>query len=279
MPTIAETLQEAERRLAETSDFPRLDAEVLLAHVLEVDRSHLRAWPERTVRPEALERYRGLLERRRRGEPVAYLTGRREFWSLPLYVTADVLIPRPETELLVELALAHLPPRPGPAVADLGTGSGAVAVAMARECPHCRIVATDVAETALAVARWNAEQLGLANIDFRHGSWFEPLAGERFDLIVSNPPYVADDDAHLRRGDLPHEPRLALAAGPEGLDALSIITAQAGAHLVAGGWLLVEHGHDQGPAVRRLLAAGGFKEVATERDLAGLDRVSLGRRP
>lgn len=279
MPTtIATLLKTAEARLTGLSDSPRLDAEILLAHCLEVNRSHLRAWPEKAVDGDPLARFEGLLDRRFRGEPVAYLTGQREFWSIPLRVTPEVLVPRPETELLVELAIAHLPANTTARIADLGTGSGAIAIAIARECPHCKVVATDMAETALAVARWNAETLGLRNIELKLGHWFEALGDDRFDLILSNPPYIREDDPHLYQIDVRFEPPHALVSGKDGLDALRVLADGARHHLETGGWLLLEHGYDQGEAVRRLLHRAGFSAVETAADLAGQDRATFGRR-
>src|SRR5690606_29533287 len=222
-------------------------------------------------------RFEALVARRAAGEPVAYLVGTRGFWRLELAVTPDTLVPRPETELLVELALARIDPRAAARVADLGTGSGAIALAIAGERPRARVVATDASAAALEVARANAAALGLGNVEFRHGDWWAPLAGERFALVASNPPYIADGDAHLAQGDLRFEPRAALASGADGLDAIRAIVAGAPAHLRDGGWLLVEHGWEQGAAVRALFEAAGFDEVATERDLEQRDRVTLGR--
>lgn len=211
---------------------------------------------------------------------MAYLLGRRGFWTLDLAVGPDTLIPRPETELLVEQALQRLPSGQPCRVADLGTGSGAIALAIASERPLAQVVATDRSAAALAVARRNAEALGLASrVGFREGDWFAPLAGERFGLVASNPPYIREGDPHLGQGDLRHEPPSALASGADGLDALRAIVAGAPGHLEPGGWLLLEHGHDQGPAVRALLSDAGFVDVATVPDLEGRDRVGLGRRP
>ena len=256
------------------------EAALLLLSVLDRPRAWLFAHGDAGVAPESDARFQRLVARRAAGEPVAYLLGRRGFWSLDLAVTPDTLIPRPETELLVEQALSRLDPGTPARVADLGTGSGAIALAIASERPLAQVVATDRSEAALAVARGNASTHGLADrVAFRAGDWFTPLAGERFDLVASNPPYVAEGDPHLGQGDLRHEPPLALSSGPDGLDAIRAIVAAAPAHLVPGGWLLLEHGFDQGPAVRALLRARGFDGVATARDLEGRERVSLGRRP
>jgi len=254
------------------------DAELLLAHALGRSRSWLYAHRDDPVDPADAERFRALVARRAAGEPVAYLTGRRGFWSFDLRVTPDTLIPRPETELLVELALARIPPEAqAPRLADLGTGSGAIALALAHERPRARVVAVDLRPGALEVARANAAELGLPNVEFRQGHWLAPLAGERFDLIASNPPYIAEGDPHL--DDLRHEPAPALSSGHDGLDAIRTIAREAPAHLVTGGWLLLEHGWDQGDAVRGILVAAGFTEVMTDRDLEDRDRVTCGRWP
>ncbi len=253
------------------------DAEQLLAHVLRRPRSWLFAHGDESLDAQASADFAALLARREAGEPVAYLTGRRGFWRFDLQVTADTLIPRPETELLVELALALLPPDTPARVADLGTGSGAIALAIAHERPRATVIATDASDRALAVAARNAQALGLTNLDFRHGDWMTPLGNERFALIASNPPYIADGDPHLAA--LRHEPRKALTSGADGLDDIRRIVARAPAHLLSGGWLLLEHGFDQGGAVRGLLQAAGFVDVATHQDLEARDRITLGRLP
>ncbi len=267
------------RLLADSSASPRLDAEVLLAHALGRSRTQLFIARTDAVDPAAADRYLALIGERRGGRPVAQLTGSREFWSLALAVTPDVLTPRPETELLVERALARLPARGGASVLDLGTGSGAIALAIATERPDCTVVATDCSAAALAVARGNATAIGCDRVRFAAGNWFTAVGGGTFDLIVSNPPYIADHDWAATDAELRFEPRVALAAGPDGLDALRIIAAGAPAHLAPGGWLLVEHGAGQAPAVRELAARAGFECIATTADLAGLPRVTEGRRP
>lgn len=259
---------------------PEDEAVLLLLHVLVRPRAWLYAHGDDRLAADAAHRFEQLVARRSAGEPVAYLVGSRGFWTLDLAVTPDTLIPRPETELLVEQALARLDAGTPARVADLGTGSGAIALAIASERPRARVVATDRSEAALAVARGNAMANGLGDrVEFRAGDWFAPLAGKRFDLVASNPPYIAAGDPHLGQGDLRHEPPSALASGPDGLDAIRTIVAAAPEHLLAGGWLLLEHGFDQGPAVRALLQAAGFDQVATVPDLEHRDRVSLGRRP
>jgi len=249
-----------------------LDAQLLLAHALGTTRGRLLSHPELAVEAPAAERFAVLIARRAAGEPLAYLTGARDFWSLRLMVSPAVLVPRPETELLVERAL-RLRPAPQACVADLGTGSGAVALALASERPHWRLTATDVSAEALTVARANATRLGIT-LDFRQGSWFEPLAGCRFDLLVSNPPYVAADDPAMTSAALAHEPRLALTPGADALACLRAIVRGAPQHLIRGGWLVLEHGAQQGEQLRAELVLAGFGYVRSHRDLAGHERVT-----
>ena len=255
----------------------RAEAEILLAHVLGKPRSWLIAHADDPLDAGVAADFEALVARRVAGEPVAYLTGRRGFWTLELEVTPATLIPRPETELLVELALAKLPPEGAPRVVDLGTGSGAIALAIARECPHARVVATDASEAALAVARDNAAANRVRNVTFVHGDWFAPLAGAAFEVVVANPPYIRTDDPHLNQGDLRFEPAAALASGPDGLRDIRRIVGGARAHLAPGGWLLFEHGWDQAAAARGLLEAAGYGDVFTAQDLESRDRVSGGR--
>jgi len=277
MTRCCDALAELRRRFAAVSASPALDAELLLAQVLGARRSALAADPARELAPAEAAALESLAARRLRGEPLAYLTGRREFWSLELEVTPDVLVPRPETELLVERALAALAGIPAPAVLDLGTGSGAVALAIARERPDAAVTAVDASAAALAVARANAARLAIANVRFRRGSWYAPIAGARFELVVANPPYLAADDPALAA--LACEPRAALVSGPTGLEALARVCAGAPSVLAAGGALLTEHGAGQGAAVRARMADAGFTGVATHRDLAGRERVTEGRLP
>lgn len=255
------------------------DAERLLMHVLQRDRTWLFAHAGDRLQPDAAQRFQSLLARRASGEPVAYLTGRRGFWKQDLLVTPATLIPRPETERLVELALQRIPAAAPVRVADLGTGSGAIALAIAAERPRATVIATDASRDALDVARANAAAHGIDNVEFRLGDWWAPLAGERFDLVAGNPPYIAEGDAHLAQGDLRFEPAAALASGRDGLDAIRAIVHGTPTHLHAGSWLLLEHGWEQGEAVRALLRDAGFVDVATERDLENRDRVTLGRKP
>ncbi len=275
-PSIASVLARTRLRLGPEAGG---EAEILLAHVLGKTRTWLHTWPERVLTPEQQAAFEGLLKRRLAGQPIAYLVGTRAFWSLDLTVTGETLIPRPETELLVEQALARIPLDAAWRIADLGTGSGAVALAIASERPACTLVATDRSAAALAVARDNAARYRLRNVVFCEGAWFTPLKDERFEMIVSNPPYIAEDDPHLAQGDVRFEPRGALVAGTDGLDDLRTLAAGAGEYLEPAGWLLLEHGYDQGAAVRKLLLAHGFEEVGSVRDGLGHDRVTLGRRP
>jgi len=272
--TVGELLRAARATLP--ADDARIDSELLLAHVLGRARSYLFAHPEAAVAAPQCAAFRALVARRRDGEPLAYLVGRQEFWSLDIALDGSTLVPRPETELLVELALERLGARPA-RVLDLGTGSGAIALALASERPAWQVLGVDRDPRALALARANASRLGLANARFAPGDWFAGLAGERFDLVVSNPPYVRDDDPCLQDPGLRHEPRHALACGADGLDALRRIAAAAPAHLAAGAWLICEHGAEQGAAVRALFRAAGLEDVATRRDLAGHERATLGR--
>ncbi|MFC5743833.1 peptide chain release factor N(5)-glutamine methyltransferase [Dyella tabacisoli] len=272
MTELHQALAAASKRLDE-----RVDAEVLLAHVVGKPRSWLIAHANDVLEPRMDEAYAALVERRAAGEPVAYITGRRGFWTLELEVTPATLIPRPETELLVELALKRLPEDQPLRVVDLGTGSGAIALAIAHERPRMQVTATDASGEALAVAQRNAERFDIANIRFKQGDWLTPLSGQRFALIVSNPPYIEAGDPHLGQGDLRFEPVTALASGHDGLDAIRHIVEAAREHLNPDGWLLLEHGWNQGPAVRELLNAQGYRDVFTALDLEGRDRVSGGR--
>ncbi|MEW6648051.1 MAG: peptide chain release factor N(5)-glutamine methyltransferase [Pseudomonadota bacterium] len=274
--SVQQALLSAQARLG-SSDTPRLDAELLLCHVLDKNRAWLRTWPERALTADEQAAFEELVARRAAGEPVAYLTGRCGFWSLELKVTPATLIPRPDTETLVEWALELIPAEAAWRIADLGTGSGAIALALGRERPRCRIVATDASADALAVAQENSALNRTGNVVFRHGAWYAPLAGERHELIASNPPYIAEHDPHL--AGLRHEPRTALTAGPDGLDDIRLLIAGAPHHLTPDGWLLLEHGWDQGAAVRELLQRHGYRHVHTRRDSAGHERISGGQRP
>lgn len=271
MIDVRHALLAATQRLGE-----RIDAEILLLHVLGKPRSWLIAHADDVLEMDVHTAYVSLVDRRVGGEPVAYIIGRRGFWSFELEVTPATLIPRPETELLVELALERLPHEVACDVADLGTGSGAIALAMAHERPRVRVVATDASADALAVAQRNGLRLGVGNVTFTQGDWLTPLAGQCFNLIVSNPPYIEAADPHLGQGDLRFEPSEALASGSDGLDDIRRIVGDARAHLHVGGWLLFEHGWNQGEAARALLGAAGYAEVMTAQDLEQRDRVSGG---
>jgi release factor glutamine methyltransferase len=255
----------------------RFDAEILMAHVLESTRSFLYANPELELPHRRSENFKKLVKQRAHGEPIAYLTGNSEFWSLPLEVSPAVLIPRPETERLVEAALENIPLEADWRIADLGTGSGAIALALASERRKCEIHATDISTAAINVAQRNADKLGLRHIQFHRGSWCQPLQG-KFHLIVSNPPYVNADDPHLEQGDLRFEPRKALTPDTDGLHAIREITQLAQPILLSGGWLMFEHGFDQGAATRELLLGSGFNNIETLQDMQGHERVTLGEK-
>lgn len=274
---IGEALMSAQARIAACSDSPRLDAELLLGQVMGLGRAQIFARLHDELPGADALRFDALVARRARGEPVAYLIGDKGFWTLHLAVTPAVLVPRPETELLVEWGLELLRDRVQPRIVDLGTGSGALALALASERDDAQVDATDASAEALAVARGNAARLGLQRVGFRGGHWFEPLAGDRYDLIVSNPPYIAHDDAHLPA--LRFEPLSALTDGADGLNALREIIDGAGAHLRDGGWLLVEHGYDQGAAARTLFTRAGFTGISTRRDYGDNERATAGQWP
>lgn len=267
-------------RAAELPDSPtaRLDAELLLAAALGKPRSYLHTWPEKIVSSEAALTFAHYLQRRRAGEPVAYILGQQGFWKLDLEVAPHTLIPRPDTELLVETALDLLPATPA-TVLDLGTGSGAIALALASERPAWQVKAVDRVLEAVALAERNRQRLQLENVSVLNSHWFSALAGQHFDLIISNPPYIAAGDVHLAEGDVRFEPESALVAGADGLDDIRHIVAEAAAHLNAGGWLMLEHGYDQAAAVRDLLQIAGFEQIESRQDLGGHERITLGRLP
>lgn len=267
-------------RAAQLPDSPtaRLDAELLLAAALGKSRSYLHTWPEKIVSSEAALIFAEYLQRRRAGEPVAYILGQQGFWNLDLEVAVHTLIPRPDTELLVETALERLPATPI-SVLDLGTGSGAIALALASERPVWQVTAVDRVPQAVALAERNAQRLGLENVTVLSSHWFSALGTRRFDLIVSNPPYIAAHDVHLSEGDVRFEPESALVAGVDGLDDIRVIIAAAPQHLNAGGQLMLEHGYDQAAAVRDLLLGAGFEQVESRKDLGQHERITLGRLP
>lgn len=274
--SIGELLRAAEHSLTGVES-ARLDAEVLLDDLLDAGREWLYAHPEQLVPEAKMRDFLALINRRREGFPVAYLTGHREFWSLDLLVTGQTLIPRPETEGAVEVALERIRGRPAARLLDLGTGCGAIALALASERPDCLAVASDISAEALAVARQNAVRCGIGNIEFRRSDWFSGLAGHRFDLIVCNPPYVDTRDRALVEGEIRFEPRLALDGGHGGMQAITTVVSSAARYLASGGSVVLEHGADQGESVRRLLANCGFTAIETVQDPAGLERVSCGR--
>lgn len=276
-PSLDAWLIEARRRLADVSDSSELEARWLAEHVLGLDTVGLILAGPRALDPESIARLEAARDRRTAGEPLAHIIGRAGFAGLDLAVGPDVLIPRADTETLVEAVLACLP-SPSPArVADLGTGSGAIALALARARPHWRITATDISAPALACARANAHAHEIDSVCFIESDWYTALGGRVFDLIAANPPYIAEDDPHL--ATLIHEPRGALVACDNGLADLARLAEQSPAHLAPGGWLILEHGWQQADAVRALLRAQGFEAVETRRDLADRDRITLGRRP
>ncbi len=272
MATVRELLRSADDL---PGDSARRDAEILLGHCLDKPRSWLYTWPEGEVPLSRCEQYLGLLDERRRGLPVAYLVGQREFWSLALAVNEHTLIPRPETETLVSWALELALPADA-RVLDLGTGSGAIALALASERPGWEVEAVDASEEALDIARRNAQTLDLARVRLGLSDWYQGVAGERYHLLVANPPYIDEGDSHLQLGDVRFEPRSALVAAGAGLADLSQLVAGAVAHLFGGGWILLEHGYQQGAAVRSLLQDAGFVEISTRRDLAGQERITGG---
>jgi len=276
---IRSLLDEGAAKLARACDEPRREAEVLLGAALGYSRAWLLANPGEVILDcEATDRYEAFLTRRSRGEPVAYLLGEKEFWSLPLRVGPGVLVPRPETELVVERVLAHLPADRDADVLDLASGSGAIALAVASERPRCQVVATDLAAAAVETTRENALRLGLGDrVAVLQGKWFEPVAGRRFDLIASNPPYIAAGDARVEPGVRRYEPSEALFPGPTGLEALQVIASHAPRHLKPGGWLVVEHGDEQGAAVRALFYDAGLEDVQTWCDLSGRERCTEGQ--
>ena len=273
MPTIRKALVHARALLETTSPTAELDARILLQHCIGKDLTWVITRADEELNPRHNRCFRETIERRQRGEPIAYITGEKEFWSLTLTVNESVLIPRPETEHLVERALTHLPEFAPRKVVDLGTGSGAIALAIAKERPLCDITATDISSAALQVAEANADRLGIRNVSFGLSDWFCALAGQTFDLIVCNPPYVVDNDPCLS-DDLTHEPPSALRAGPEGLDALSIVIAEAGKHLNRNGWLALEHSATQKFQIEQLLSTNGFEEITCYQDYTGQPRVT-----
>lgn len=278
MPTLKAQLDAAVQALRGNTESPGLDAEVLLCHVMGKPRSHLRTWPDLNLTESQHQAFQVLLEQRLAGMPIAYLTGKREFWSREFSVNRDVLIPRPDTECLVEHCLALIPTGSSCSIADLGTGSGIIAITLAAERPLARVIACDISPSALTVARANAQHHRVDNIQFYCSDWFAALPPQCFELIASNPPYIAEDDPHLRHGDVRFEPAAALVANSRGLSAIATLAAEAPSWLKSGGHLLVEHGYDQELAVQRIFNQYGYQQVATFRDLSGQPRVTCGRK-
>ncbi|WAK01773.1 peptide chain release factor N(5)-glutamine methyltransferase [Methylobacter sp. YRD-M1] len=277
MHSIKSALIDAVEALAAISDSALLDAEVLLCHVLYKERSYLRAWPDKLLEPEQLEQFWALIERRRQGMPVAYLIGRREFWSRDFHVSPDVLIPRPDTELLVELGLEFIPPDKPFKLIDLGTGSGIIAITLAAERPHAQVIAADFSPAALEIAKHNAQRHHITNVRFYQSDWFDDVPDTQFDLVISNPPYIAEGDSHLQEGDVRFEPQTALVAAQQGLRDIEIIADRARDHLKPQGHLLIEHGYNQQHQVQTIFKGLGYDKVRTYQDLSGQPRVTYGQ--
>jgi release factor glutamine methyltransferase len=278
MPTLKTTLAEAASLLQAMTESPLLDAELLLCHVLGKDRSYLRAWPDAELNPVQLHAYKALVDDRRQGKPVAYLTGTREFWSRDFYVSPEVLIPRPDTELLIELSLALIPTNQPSRIIDLGTGSGIIAITLAAERPATHVSATDISAAALQVAKANAARhQQVERIQFYQSHWLDDVPTGKFDLIVSNPPYISDDDEHLQQGDLRFEPLTALVSAQQGLSDIQTIAETARNRLENSGFLLVEHGYNQKEAAQKLFRNLGYHNVQTHNDLSGQPRVTSGQ--
>lgn len=279
--TVQSALANAILTLFETSTSPETDAEVLLAHSLKQSRAWLLTYQDEALNDDQFEQFQTLIERRSKGEPIAYILGEREFWSLNLQVNSTTLIPRPETEILVEVALekAQTVPNGILSIADLGTGSGAIALALATELTDAFITATDNSQDALTIAKQNAEQHGLSNVEFLHSYWFDNLTEHHFNIICSNPPYIETQDPHLQQGDLRFEPNTALASGPDGFFDIQQIIAQANNHLHHEGWLILEHGYQQAKRTQSLLEQYGFVNIDTREDYAGHPRITFGQKP
>lgn len=277
MPTIESILAQATTTLSKTSDSAALDAEILLCQVLNKNRSYLRAWPEKNLTHEQYEQFEKLLQQRAQGTPIAHLTGVKEFWSRDFRITPDVLIPRPDTELLIELALELIPANQACKLLDLGTGSGIIAVTLAAERPNCLVVACDQSEKALVIAQENARSHQIKNVQFFLSDWFDQIPDDKFDLIISNPPYIAADDPHLQQGDVRFDPDSALIADQQGLKDIIRIADQARQHLTNKGHLLIEHGYDQQQQVQEIFQHFAYRNIQTYTDLAGHPRASYGQ--
>jgi len=277
MHSIKSVLRDAADSLALISGSALLDAEILLCQALNQSRSHLRAWPDKQLQPEQIKAFKALLAQRRQGTPIAYITGNREFWSRDFQVSPDVLIPRPDTELLIELSLNLIPTDESVKIIDLGTGSGIIAITLAAERPHAQISATDFSLAALRIAQVNAEKHRINNIQFYHSNWFADVPDTQFDLIVSNPPYIAEDDVHLQQGDVRFEPQSALSAPEQGLADIRTIAGAARNYLKPGGHLLIEHGYNQQQQAQTLFKDLHYDNVQTYKDLSGQPRVTHGQ--
>lgn len=275
---IQQALQQASQALSETSPSARLDAQVLLTHILQCNTAHLAAWPEKNLSEEQAAKYLQLTQQRKDGQPVAHLTGTREFWSLAFAVNDSTLIPRPETETLIEFILGNFSNKKNLKLLDIGTGTGAIAISIASEKPGWKIFASEVSEQALVLARKNSERHQTSNITFIHSNWFDNITDHDFDIIVSNPPYIADDDPHLLQGDIRFEPRSALSAGESGMDDIEHLCLHAKDHLAKDGWLIVEHGYDQAQVVAECFAKQDYTQVEQKKDLAGHTRMTAGKR-
>ena len=275
MVTVTELLQKAEQ-IINSSESARLDAEILFCEVMQFNRSRIYSHPEQIVPDDKSTLFQSLIEQRQQGRPIAHLTGKKEFWSLELAINKDTLIPRPETELLVETALQMIPDDTIFNILDLGTGSGAIAIALASERPDCNIVATDINTNALMMAKKNATTHQLENIQFYLSNWYQNIPSQEFDLIVSNPPYIRQDDEHLSQGDVRFEPELALVAGADGMQAINIILGNAKQYLASNAYLLIEHGYDQKQSVHEAFLKYDFRQPKTFQDLSGQDRITMG---
>ncbi len=278
METLQQALKQATQQLSALNNTaPRIDAEVLLCHLLKKSPSHLIAWPEKRLSSAQQRAFKALLQRRINGEPIAYITGHREFWSLDLLVTPATLIPRPDTELLVEQALERIPNNAPWQVADLGTGSGAIALAIASERPRCQLYAVDISADALAVAQQNAQRLAIPNVTFLQGDWLAPLQQKSLNMVISNPPYIEASDPHLTQGDLRFEPKRALRSGEDGLDDIRLLIESSRHPLQTGGWLLLEHGYHQSAEILEIMRQQGYRRVQGYIDYGGNDRVACGQ--
>jgi release factor glutamine methyltransferase len=275
---IQQALQQAGKKLADSSPSAMLDAQVLLTHVLRCNTAHLAAWPEKTLSEDQLADFQKLVNRRQQGVPVAHLTGSREFWSLDFSVDDSTLIPRPETETLVEYLLENFGDRENLKLLDMGTGSGAIAISIAREKPGWEIVASDISEQALKLARQNCSDHDTGNVTLIHSDWFQSIDQENFDIIISNPPYIASDDPHLTQGDVRFEPESALSSGATGMDDIEHICSHAKEYLLKNGWLMVEHGYNQKQLVADCFARNGFSEIEQRQDLSGHTRMTAGKK-